>query len=124
MRVLENMIAEAKKPPKPKTPPPEPKEEKGGKGKKGKVRPHTLVETTMSLACAQGPASPAGKRRGKTPPKKAVPEPPPESPKPVMTADEIMSKQRKIQMCKEYKEAVQIEGIQLALHHVRTAESS
>ena len=27
-----------------------------------------------------------------------------------MTADEVMQKQRKIQMCKEYKEAIQIEG--------------
>ena len=57
--------------------------------------------------------SPAAKKRGKTPPGKkgAPPEPPPESPKPpTLTQDEIISKQRKLHMCKEFKEAILIEG--------------
>lgn len=113
VKVLDSIIAEAKKPPKPKTPPPELKEEKPAKGRKGKVSAiYNLAIYTYAILPYQ--ASPAVKKGRKTPPAKkgaAPPEPPPESPKPpALTQDEIMSKQRKLHMCKEFREAILIEG--------------
>lgn len=124
VKVLDNTITEAKKIPKPRTPPPEPKEEKppkGGQGKKGKVNNYACrsddpLPSRDSCVSFQA-ASPAAKKRGKTPPTKkgatAPADPQPDSPTsrtPVLTADELLNRQRKIQMCTEYKEALMLEG--------------